>query len=104
MPLKCTQTILIPAVILVVLVLIVNTFHKFNILSFLSSSNPPNERDLDDNLTLADPAVVYNLLQMTAYGGMAAIIMRLKLFFVPQLCIVTAMLGNRKVSQEAKEI
>jgi hypothetical protein len=41
---------------------------------------------------------------MTAYGGMAAIIMRLKLFFVPQLCIVTAMLGNRKVSQEAKEI
>ena len=94
MPLKCTQTILIPSVILVLLVLAYNTAQKYNIFGL---QNSPNDRDLDKNLTLCDPATVYNLLQLVAYACMAIIIMRLKLFFAPQLCIVAALLGNKKV-------
>ena len=44
-----------------------------------------------------DPVMVYHVLQTTAFCMMALIIMRLKLFFTPQLCILTALLLNAKV-------
>ena len=103
MPEKCTKTVLIPAVIVVLLVLIVNTIKKFDLAKLLSvkdSSNSSNDDvgvDVDESLTLANPAVAYNVLQCGAYAAMALMIMRLKLFFVPQLCILASFLGNDKV-------
>ena len=97
MPLKCTQTILIPSVILVLLLLAYNTVQKYNLFGFETSKNLANDKDIETNLTLCDPATMYILLQMVAYASMAIIIMRLKLFFVPQLCIVAALLANKKV-------
>jgi len=38
--------------------------------------------------------VVYNMLQLIAFSLMAFIIMRLKLFWVPQLCVFVSFLGN----------
>ena len=43
-----------------------------------------------------DAASVYNVAQMALYGGMAAIIMRLKLFLTPQLCVVAGMLASKR--------
>ena len=43
------------------------------------------------------PAVWYNLGQTGIYGVMALGIMRLKLFFTPHLCIITALLAKDKV-------
>jgi hypothetical protein len=43
-----------------------------------------------------DPAVIYNILQTGAYGVMAVLIMRLKLFLTPHLCILAALLASPK--------
>ena len=47
---------------------------------------------------VVDPVVAYHLLQTAAFGFLAIIIMRLNLFFTPQLCLLTAILCNKKVS------
>lgn len=100
MPIKCTETFLIPAVFSVIIAVIANTVQKY-VLPYWKPENSEekDEENIHKSLTLMDPALAYNLAQMVAYGGMAAIIMRLKLFFVPQLCVVVAMLGNKKVNQ-----
>ena len=47
---------------------------------------------------VVDPAVLYNLIQMSVYAVMAIMIMRLKLFWSPQLCIVSGLVASEKVS------
>ena len=63
----------------------------------------PNPEPLSNRRILAsgevrqvDAASVYNVAQMALYGGMAAIIMRLKLFLTPQLCVVAGMLASKR--------
>jgi hypothetical protein len=40
-----------------------------------------------------DPGVVYNILQTLIYAVMAVLIMRLKLFLTPHLCILAGKYG-----------
>ena len=63
----------------------------FTILRQLQNDGCPAEK-LD-----IDPVMVYHVLQVGAFGIMAMIIMRLKLFFTPQLCILSALLLHKKV-------
>ena len=44
-----------------------------------------------------DPCLCYAMLQMTCYGVLAAIVMRLKLFWTPQLCVMASLLASQKV-------
>lgn len=46
------------------------------------------------NLTI-EPAIFYNISQMIVYGVMAALVMRLKLLFVPQMCVLSALMMNK---------
>ena len=51
------------------------------------SGPPVNELVVEEEEEM-DPAVIYNLLQTVVYAVMAVLIMRLKLFLTPHLCIL----------------
>lgn len=42
-----------------------------------------------------EPAIFYNLSQMFVFGVMAALVMRLKLLFSTQMCLVCSLIANR---------
>ncbi|XP_045781456.1 probable C-mannosyltransferase DPY19L1 [Maniola jurtina] len=42
-----------------------------------------------------DPSIFYNLSQMAVFGVMAALVMRLKLLFSTQMCIVSSLVVNK---------
>ena len=72
----------------------------FLLTNFSDQKGPTHQASESTNgvKCVVDPVVAYHLLQTAAFGFLAIIIMRLKLFFTPQLCLLTAILCNKKVS------
>ncbi|XP_070566148.1 LOW QUALITY PROTEIN: protein C-mannosyl-transferase DPY19L1-like [Ptychodera flava] len=54
--------------------------------------------DMEDRVWRSKPhaEILYNLFELVAFAVMAIIIMRLKLFFTPQLCLMTSLLTSRQ--------
>ena len=86
MPLKTSQTLLLPSV-LVACVLVV---HQYVSWLWRRTTSP------DTCPATSDPAPLYNLLQLMAYAVLAILIMRLKLFLTPQLCLMAGLLASSK--------
>ncbi|CAH0599343.1 unnamed protein product [Chrysodeixis includens] len=42
----------------------------------------------------AEPAIFYNISQMAVFGVMATLVMRLKILFITQLCVVSSLMMN----------
>lgn len=82
---KLTSTLLIPVCVLNVLYLGLLMAKKL-----ILSESKTNE----------DAIVIYNVLQMIAYGIMAALIMRLKLFWTPYLCVVASFVATKAKDKE----
>ena len=82
MPLKTSQTLLLPSAV-VGCVLVVSQYCCW--LLWRRTEGP------------CDPAPLYNLLQTLAYAVMAVLIMRLKLFLTPHLCLMAGLLASSKI-------
>jgi len=82
MPGKISATLLLPSALLATALLLSSLlpflWHRWRGLEVLSTP---------------DPAAVYALAQAAAYGVMAVLIMRLKLFLTPHLCLLTSLLA-----------
>jgi hypothetical protein len=84
MPVKITQTLLLPSAALACCLVL------RSVLAHLWAKLWSGEAAQ----VTVDPAAVYNLLQCAAYGVMAVLIMRLKLFLTPHLCLLTSLLAG----------
>ena len=86
MPLKTSQTLLLPSAV-VGCALVVLQYGSW--LWRRTTEESPAQAP-------CDPAPLYNLLQTLAYAVMAVLIMRLKLFLTPHLCLMAALLASSK--------
>lgn len=55
---------------------------------------------MGETKSIADAIVVYNLFQLVAYGIMAALIMRLKLFWTPYMCVFASYVATKSSSHQ----
>jgi hypothetical protein len=87
---KLTQTFLLPTAGLVVLFYVFILARRIFVLT-----RKENELNSDDPIVNQECCLLYNIIQLAAYTIMAGLIMRLKLFWTPYLCVLASCLGNR---------
>ncbi|XP_078672163.1 protein C-mannosyl-transferase DPY19L1-like [Branchiostoma floridae x Branchiostoma belcheri] len=112
-PIELSQTLVLPAGLVVIVMIIYKCIFP-QVKKWFSptqdkeptengsggaQSESAGESCEDYEETTIDPsaALVYHLLQLMAFFLLALIIMRLKLFFTPQLCLAVSLLASRQL-------
>ena len=85
---KLSKTLLLPVVIFNL------TFFAFKLIKMKIKDNEEDDKSYSH--------IVYNILQLGAFSLMAGLIMRLKLFWTPHLCIVFTLILNESLSLLSK--
>lgn len=92
---KLSETLLLPTVQVSLLAVAVHWITSY--LTKESKSKENNEQSSESILAqYVEPEILYNILQLGAFAVMALLVMRLKLFFTPQLCIIASLLASRR--------
>ncbi|XP_061193675.1 probable C-mannosyltransferase DPY19L1 isoform X3 [Saccostrea echinata] len=96
---KLLKTILLPSVAVVVIVLAVKLLKlEYNL--WRQTCTEEEEEDIvleGEHRSKPHAEYVYHMFQLAAFTLMAVIIMRLKLFWTPHLCLMTSLLASRKL-------
>ncbi|KAG5856865.1 hypothetical protein ANANG_G00012440 [Anguilla anguilla] len=97
--LKYIKTLLLPVNLLVLTVIAVKTMQ--DIWRFLrrgEMSPPKPEQDASEHTALfANGELVYHSLQLVAFAVLAVLIMRLKLFLTPHMCVMASLVCSRQL-------
>ncbi|XP_075442786.1 protein C-mannosyl-transferase DPY19L1 isoform X2 [Ascaphus truei] len=96
-PLRYLKTLLLPVVLLIFVVIcswtfqdIMQTFNKQRTYEVKGHRNERKEHSISGEL-------VYHTLQLIAYALLAILIMRLKLFLTPHMCLMASLLCSRQL-------
>ncbi|XP_059478844.1 probable C-mannosyltransferase DPY19L1 [Neocloeon triangulifer] len=111
---KISETLLMPTVSVVLLAVVVQCITSVYQLYYLNrlqgsdrksdekTKDQNNSRISQENIQLFDTEVLYFFIQTIAFAVMALMVMRLKLFLTPNLCILASLLASRKFFQVIK--
>uniref|UniRef100_A0A6I8PBX2 Dpy-19 like C-mannosyltransferase 1 n=1 Tax=Ornithorhynchus anatinus TaxID=9258 RepID=A0A6I8PBX2_ORNAN len=89
-PLRYTKTLLLPTVVMVFAAIVKKTV--CDLLGVLSKKSPCGRKQNFDRGEL-----VYHALQLLAYTALGILIMRLKLFLTPHMCLMASLICSRQL-------
>ncbi|XP_036414667.1 dpy-19-like 1, like [Colossoma macropomum] len=96
--LRYIKTLLLPVNVLLVGVIAGRTLK--DVVSFIrhpSPAEPENDHGSDQSEKLVKGVMVYHSLQLLAFAVLAVLIMRLKLFLTPHMCLMASLLCSRQL-------
>ncbi|KAF7692123.1 hypothetical protein HF521_011090 [Silurus meridionalis] len=94
--LRYIKTLLLPVNLLVVGVIAVKII-KDVMMFFRHRGRDENDDEDDHTEKLQKAVLVYHTLQLVAFAVLAVLIMRLKLFLTPHMCLMTSLLCSRQL-------
>jgi len=101
---KLTYTLLIPICVFITIVVACKTlYHEYQLIMKPAATEDEASKEVKqaevevEHRSKPGAEVLYNVLQMLAFTFMAVMIMRLKLFMTPMMCICASLLANNKL-------
>ncbi|XP_018426763.1 PREDICTED: probable C-mannosyltransferase DPY19L1 [Nanorana parkeri] len=92
-PLRYLKTLLLPVVMLVFIIICARTFKKMFCHSQSTIRREENER-VEHTMS---GELLYHALQLVAFALLAILIMRLKLFLTPHMCVMASLICSRQL-------
>ncbi|KAG8229991.1 hypothetical protein J437_LFUL012267 [Ladona fulva] len=86
---KICWTLLLPAALISLVAVAVRGLY----LTFKEGDSDVKRLKISD---IWEPDIMYNIGQLCVFTAMAVLVMRLKLFFTPHLCVIASLLASRK--------
>ncbi|XP_036395637.1 dpy-19-like 1, like [Megalops cyprinoides] len=98
-PLRYMKTLLLPVNLLILAIIIGKTARDvWRFLRHGETSPPKSDQDSSEQTALfANGELVYHTLQLMAFAVLAVLIMRLKLFLTPQMCVMASLICSRQL-------